>query len=101
MACIPPELAATLDSIDAALSAVENALDPLLTVNLQSISAKLEPLDNARLLTSYATTAASLMYCEWCPLNNYPSCVFAGYGMPTPFCEFAGYDDETFRSTGL
>lgn len=62
---IPPDLAGILEAVDAALEAVEGALDPFLAAPPQSVSAKLkEPLDNARLHTMFAATAASLMYSE-------------------------------------
>lgn len=86
MASIPVELETALSGADTALSAVEGALQPFLAAPPQKISALLkEPLDNARLHTTFAATVASLMFCELCE-----SCV-----------PFLGNDDEQLRSTGL
>ena len=53
--------------MDAALAVVEAVLDPFLSVPPQSVCTHLkEPLDHARLHTTFAATAASLVYSEDC-----------------------------------
>lgn len=71
---LPADLAAVLEDVEAALTAAENALDPFLRAPLAAVSARLPgPLDNARLHTTFAATAATLMYREagdWWPVGG-------------------------------
>ena len=61
---LPPQLAALVTSLDEALNNAEHALSPYLNMPLKKVVASLPPIENARLNTTFAFCASSLLYSE-------------------------------------
>ena len=62
---LPPALLSLIVSLDTALDGVEDALEPYLAVPLKKALTSLPPLEAARLNTTFAFCATSLLYSEW------------------------------------
>jgi hypothetical protein len=62
MSELPDEMKTTLTNLDTSLSALEEHLDPLFEIPWDVLTARLEPMEKAKLNLMMAYSAASLFY---------------------------------------